>query len=124
MNNLKDWRFLLIVAMHLGLLLLPVGAQATVLTIEVGQHQTWLGNNRTEANPTDTNFPLIGSAISVYAEADWFDWPIFASDGTVPFDFQLVYDPRAGAVPEAATWAMLLIYACFLSVYMGRKSAR
>jgi hypothetical protein len=122
MSNLKDWRFLLIVAMHLGLLLLPVGAHATVLTIEVGQHQTWLGNSRTEANPTDTASPLTGSFLSVYAEADW---PIYTADGNVPFDFQLVYDPRSTlATPEAPTWLMLISGVVFLSVFTKNRARR
>jgi hypothetical protein len=102
-------QYLCIAAIHLLLLLCPVGgARAAVITIQVGQHQTFLGNNRIEDSPTDTDTPLIGNYLSVYQEADWFNWPIFASDGTPLVDFQLVYDGRSVATPELSTWAMIL----------------
>ena len=105
----KLWHYTCIAMIHTGLLLCPVGVKAACITIQVGQHQTFLGHNRVEQSPTDTDTPLNRSFVSVYQEGDWFNWPIYAGDGTPLVDFQLVYDGRSVMpTPETSTWVMVL----------------
>lgn len=108
---------------HLGLLLLPVGgAKAGVITIQVGQSQTYLSNNRVQQNTTDTDTPLTGHAwLSVYQEADLIDYPIYASDGTPDTEYQLVYDAQAANIPEVPTWLMVSLGVLLIGVKITKK---
>lgn len=130
-ENFKDGfasglRFILIAVIHIGFLALPCGEpHAAVLTIEVGQPQTYLRGSRVQSNPTDTDTPMIGSYLSVYQEADWFNWPIYASDGTPLETFQLVYDGRGNDIafdtPELGTWSMTILGALLIAGKLTRR---
>lgn len=122
----KGLHYILIAMIHIGFLALPCGGlRAAVLTIVVGQHQTYLPGSRVQSNPTDTDTPMIGSYLSVYQEADWFNWPIYASDGTPLATFQLVYDGRGNDIafdtPELGTWSMTILGALLIAGKLTRR---
>lgn len=113
MRNLRLVDYILIAAIHTGFLGLQCGdARSAVITIQVGQHQPRLAPYSTQPG-AETDTPLTGQSLFVYQEADWFNWPIFAGDGTPTVDYQLVFDgggsEAATAIPEAGTCSLALV---------------